>query len=128
MKALAQRYGDDPRLGYVDIGGYGKYGEWHTDGEGANGNPASIGRIIRAVHDSFPKQHVLINAMNTEGTRQALALDPTIGVRMDCLGARRLLLPLRPHRGAGSAVEDGTRDDRVVPRRGRPARSPVPRR
>ena len=51
MKALADRYANDPRLGYVDIGGYGKYGEWHTDGEGANGTPASIGRIIRSVHD-----------------------------------------------------------------------------
>jgi hypothetical protein len=86
MKALADRYANDPRLGYVDIGGYGKYGEWHTDGEGANGTPASIGRIIRSVHDRFPKQHVLINAMNTEGLTQALALDPKIGVRMDCLG------------------------------------------
>ena len=93
MKALGSRYGDDPRLGYVDIGGYGKYGEWHTDGEGANGNPTSIGRIIRSVHDSFPKQHVLINAMNTEGTKQALALDPHIGVRMDCLGASGFFYP-----------------------------------
>ena len=33
---LGRRYGDDPRLGYVDVGGYGKFGEWWVD----EGRPA----------------------------------------------------------------------------------------
>ena len=29
LHALGQRYGNDPRVGFVDISSYGDYGEWH---------------------------------------------------------------------------------------------------
>jgi hypothetical protein len=90
MQAISARYGDDPRLGWVDIGGYGKYGEWHTDGEGAGASRASTLGIITSVFDAFPKQHVVINAMNQQGVDQAMALSPKIGLRADCLGAYRM--------------------------------------
>ncbi|BDU21641.1 DUF4832 domain-containing protein [Dyella sp. GSA-30] len=32
MKALGHRYDDDPRIGTIDIGLYGSWGEWHTAG------------------------------------------------------------------------------------------------
>jgi hypothetical protein len=93
LKALGDRYRDDPRLGSVDVGGYGMYGEWHIDGQGAAATPATMGKIIKAVHDNFPHQHVVINAMNTEAVKQALALSPTIGLRMDCLGLSDFFYP-----------------------------------
>ena len=30
-RASARSYANDQRLGYVDVGGYGKYGEWWVD-------------------------------------------------------------------------------------------------
>lgn len=32
MKALGKRYNNDPRIGFIDIGFYGSWGEWHTSG------------------------------------------------------------------------------------------------
>lgn len=32
LKALGSRYDDDPRIGTIDIGLYGSWGEWHTAG------------------------------------------------------------------------------------------------
>lgn len=32
MKTLGRRYDDDPRIGTIDIGLYGSWGEWHTAG------------------------------------------------------------------------------------------------
>lgn len=93
MQALGDRYRDNPGLGYIDVGGYGMYGEWHTDGQGGEATPETVGKIIAAVHDNFPRQHVVINPMSTEGVTQALALSPTIGIRMDCLGLSDFFYP-----------------------------------
>jgi beta-galactosidase GanA len=30
LHALGERYGNDPRVGFVDISSYGDYGEWHV--------------------------------------------------------------------------------------------------
>lgn len=32
LNALGHRYGEDPRIGSIDIGLYGSWGEWHTGG------------------------------------------------------------------------------------------------
>ncbi|RLV47636.1 DUF4832 domain-containing protein [Nocardioides mangrovicus] len=87
MAHLGARYGDDPRLGVIDVGGYGKYGEWHTDGEGTAATPATMRAIISAVVDNFPRDHVVINASDATGTAIAMSLSPRIGLRADCLGA-----------------------------------------
>ena len=55
MAELGRRYGDDPRLGYVDVGGYGSYGEWHVDGRSA-GLDANGLAIVDAVASAFPDQ------------------------------------------------------------------------
>jgi hypothetical protein len=98
MKALGTRYANDPRLGWIDVGGYGRYGEWHTDGAGTDATPASMSRMIRAVSVNFPRQHVVINAMNVEGVKLAMALSPRIGLRADCLGEYNMfsLIPTSP--------------------------------
>ena len=61
---LGKRYADDPRLGYVDVGGYGKYGEWWVDGAALHITDANGLRMIKAVTSAFPTKHVLINTMS----------------------------------------------------------------
>ena len=86
MAELGRRYGDDPRLGYVDVGGYGSYGEWHV-GEGERVSEANGLAIVDAVASAFPTKHVLINTMTSvELTLKALAAHPHLGIRTDSLG------------------------------------------
>ena len=117
MRHLGAKYDGDPRLGYVDVGGFGNWGEWHNwpyeaQYPGPAGQTditlANSTRMIRAVTTAFPKTFVLLN---TTGSRlvdalarpatteaahfewsnklwqQALSLSGKIGVRNDCLGA-----------------------------------------
>lgn len=86
MAELGRRYGDDPRLGYVDVGGYGSYGEWHV----ADGAPISDTdglAVVKAVTTAFPTKHVLINTMTpVDFTLAALRANPNLGLRTDSLG------------------------------------------
>lgn len=86
MAELGRRYGDDPRLGYVDVGGYGSYGEWHVvDGERVS--DANGLAIVRAVTSAFPTKHVLINTMTpVPFTLKALEANRNLGLRTDSLG------------------------------------------
>jgi hypothetical protein len=86
MAELGRRYGDDPRLGYVDVGGYGSYGEWHV-GAGEQVTDANGLAIVDAVASAFPTKHVLINTMTPVAfTLKALAAHPHLGIRTDSLG------------------------------------------
>ncbi|RYB92279.1 DUF4832 domain-containing protein [Nocardioides glacieisoli] len=86
MAELGRRYGDDPRLGYVDVGGYGSYGEWHV-GDGARISDANGLAVVEAVTNAFPTKHVLINTMTpVEFTLAALRANPNLGLRTDSLG------------------------------------------
>jgi hypothetical protein len=86
MAELGRRYGDDPRLGYVDVGGYGSYGEWHV-GDGARISDANGLAVVKAVTEAFPSKHVLINTMTpVEFTLAALRANPNLGLRTDSLG------------------------------------------
>ena len=86
MAELGRRYGDDPRLGYVDVGGYGSYGEWHV-GEGARISDANGLAVVKAVTNAFPTKHVLINTMTpVDFTLAALEANPNLGLRTDSLG------------------------------------------
>ena len=53
---LGKRYANDPRLGYVDVGGYGKYGEWWVDGAALHITDANGLRMIKAVASGLPEQ------------------------------------------------------------------------
>ena len=62
---LGRRYANDPRLGYVDVGGYGKYGEWWVDGAALHITDANGLRMVKAVASapsrtstSLPEHHV----------------------------------------------------------------------
>jgi hypothetical protein len=86
MAELGRRYGDDPRLGYVDVGGYGSYGEWHV-GAGEQVTDANGLAIVDAVASAFPTKHVLINTMTPVAfTLKALAAHPHLGIRTASLG------------------------------------------
>ena len=84
---LGKRYANDPRLGYVDVGGYGKYGEWWVDGAALHITDANGLRMIKAVTTAFPTKHVLINTMSpVKFTLAALDANPNLGIRTDSLG------------------------------------------
>ncbi len=86
MAELGRRYGNDPRLGYVDVGGYGSYGEWHVDA-GERVTDANGLAIVKAVADAFPTKHVLINTMTpVPFTLAALEANRNLGLRTDSLG------------------------------------------
>ena len=88
MSALGERFNGDPRLGYYDIGIYGHWGEWHT--EGLCTPPASAA-TKRALVDiqvaAFPNTRLLMNSGGKEVDAfvYALSKSPRIGVRVDSL-------------------------------------------
>ena len=88
---LGKRYANDPRLGYVDVGGYGKYGEWWVDGAALHITDANGLRMIKAVTTAFPTKHVLINTMSpVKFTLAALDANPNLGIRTDSLGCENM--------------------------------------
>ena len=87
MAELGKRYANDPRLGYVDVGGYGKYGEWWVDGAAVHITDANGQRMIKAVTTAFPTKHVLLNTMSAVAfTMAAVNANPNLGIRTDSLG------------------------------------------
>jgi hypothetical protein len=93
MDALANRYANDARLGWIDVGLYGNYGEWHNAEfydagcfPGPNGwGEATYARkqaFINLVTSRFPKKWVVINTNDWDGLCIALASN-TIGLRGD---------------------------------------------
>lgn len=95
MKALGDRFRDQPAAGVIDIGGYGNWGEWHdfpyrSRYPGPNGQvpgtDASVKRFIDAVHLNFPNNYLAMGADHAHGLRYALGLSPRIGPRVDCIG------------------------------------------
>jgi hypothetical protein len=97
MRALGERYANDPRIGIVDISGAGNWGEWHNypyDGQypGPKGQvpltDANARRIVDATLNAFPpNDHLLvIRTANSAAVRYALGRSPRVGLRLDCLG------------------------------------------
>lgn len=97
MTELGHRYDDDPRMGWVDVGGYGSWGEWHVS-SGQEITDANAARVIRAVISAFPSKHVVINAMTPRFALKALKMSPRMGLRVDCLGEYDMfsVLPTSP--------------------------------
>lgn len=86
MAELGKHYANDPRLGYIDVGGYGKYGEWWVDGAAVHISDANGLRMIKAVTTAFPNKHVLINTMSpVKFTMAAITANPNLGIRSDSL-------------------------------------------
>lgn len=93
MNALGERYDNDPRVSYLDIGIFGSYGEWHTSGLNySSSNPARTmtrpnrEKIIEYHLAAFPNTHLLMMTDDERSLAYALQLSPRIGWRRDSLG------------------------------------------
>jgi hypothetical protein len=87
------RLADDPRLGWVDMGGYGDWGEWHTYNQ--SGTPitdANMQSMEQSVVNAFPNTYTLAMDDSTTWLNQAMGLKAPsgmtakVGIRSDCLG------------------------------------------
>lgn len=88
MTHLGSLYDSDPRLAFVDMGGYGNYGEWHISGlSGAALTTGSAQIIIDAVCAAFPSKHVLMMTANATFLQMGMNKNNRVGVRVDCVGA-----------------------------------------
>lgn len=96
MMALGDEYRDDPRFGYMDIRGYGDFGEWHLFGldDVVGGiTDANARRIVDATVDAFRgadgklSKFCLMLVAHDHALRHAVALDPKVGMRADGLGS-----------------------------------------
>ena len=98
MAELGNRYGHDDRIGIVDVGGYGKYGEYWTDGQEGKISLRNSQRIVGAVVKAFPKAHVVLNTMDPNLVVPAVRKYKRLGLRTDCLGAFNMysIIPLFP--------------------------------
>jgi hypothetical protein len=98
-KALGSKYGSDPRIGWIDTGGYGAWGEAHMNGILAPGSHITTENFAKMVGDvvsAFPKAHVLIGtsaAVKDEAPIEPMLLPavvkryPTVGFHFDNMGA-----------------------------------------
>lgn len=131
MQALGERYDGDPRLAYVDVGGYGNWGEGHNwpydrvypgpQGQ-TQATPGSLTAMISATTRAWPTTWTVLNPpqLVAEGgridaraswqvLRDALRETPRLGLRNDCLGGGETQRPAREALEAAQrfAVEEG---------------------
>lgn len=95
LTALGKRFDGDPALGWVDIGLYGNWGEWHVANfpypQHPDTSPASFASkraLIDAHISAFPLTRLLMMTDDPEGLAYALRQSPDIGMRRDSLGDR----------------------------------------
>jgi hypothetical protein len=93
VAALGSRFGNDPRLGFVDIGLYGDFGEWHVSQwpyrrstDAAPITSANARKVVEMHVQAFPNQRLVIPTANADALGYALDRSPRIGLRVDCLG------------------------------------------
>lgn len=85
FRAIGAKYNKDPRLGFIDIGAYGPFGEWVCDNTcGTEITDANAMRVARAAADALPDKFVLMNF--DRYASMATSYSPRIGVRFDCVG------------------------------------------
>jgi hypothetical protein len=85
LMALGQRYNDDPRIAWVDIGSYGFWGEWHVYlNDSLAAADASKQVIIDDYLEAFPNKMKVIPFDDDFGTEYAT--NHGCGIRNDCLG------------------------------------------
>jgi hypothetical protein len=105
LTALANRYGKDPHFAYLDISGYGNWGEFHLWPFSQKGgaydtsvqrpmSQANIKQLIDLHAELFPNKILILNQEQVFATTYALELTQKntalIGFRVDCLGSDNL--------------------------------------
>ncbi len=87
MAALGARYGNDQRIGFVDVGGFGGWGEWWWEDQWGSGiNQNSARRIIAAVVKAFPQRPKVMGYVSTDYANLAMSMSDSMGLRFDCVG------------------------------------------
>lgn len=94
INVLAQRYNNDPRLGWIDMFPYGDWGEWHTDGFPDNIiAPMSLAnqhKLIDTNIAAFSHKRIVMLTASTDALKYALNRSTRIGIRVDCLGVSQM--------------------------------------
>lgn len=87
IAALGARYNNDLRLGYVDMGFYGAWGEWHLSSLPSMTamTQANQHAIIDAMNVAFPNKYLNVPANDYDYFYYALSLSPRWGWRNDCV-------------------------------------------
>jgi hypothetical protein len=98
IRALAERYADDSRLGWIEIGPYGDWGEWHVYQWPYSPSPTGATDMTLANRQRLIDLHVelfspsklvqMVDSATGDHPTLAYALgkSPLIGVRADCFG------------------------------------------
>ena len=85
IHALGQRYDNDPRIAWIDIGSYGFWGEWHVWlNESLAATQASKESILDDYFEAFPTKKKVIAFDDNFATEYVT--DHGGGIRNDCLG------------------------------------------
>jgi hypothetical protein len=85
IQALGDRYNDDPRVAWVDIGSYGFWGEWHVwMNESLAATEQTKLTILDQYFNAFPTKPMVIAFDDDLATQ--VVIDHGHGVRNDCLG------------------------------------------
>jgi len=104
--ALGKRFDGDPRITWIDLRGYGNWGEGHLAGANAyhwtqfpyddpavnihgaeRGTLASRFSLVDAIIDAFPRTQLIAMTDDKEVLVHALKRSPLIGMRRDSWGA-----------------------------------------
>lgn len=99
-QAIAKRYNDNPKVGFIDIGGFGAWSEWFfEDAWGEWATQASAARICDAVIGSMTNKYVIAPAPAlvpgndpglNYGFRYAVSQSDRVGWRFDNVGAQEV--------------------------------------
>ena len=93
LNALGAKYNNDPAVGWVDVGIYGDWGEWHVQefpyAQHPNAAPATQATERAIIDDhvsAFSNKRIIMGGGDQYGFDYAMGLSPNIGFRLDCLG------------------------------------------
>ena len=94
MTSLGVKFADDPRLGFIDMGGYGNNGEWHIymQNGGTPITEANMDTLMKDEMNDFPHKILLAQAVypNQQFLADAMTFSAQmgikVGVRFDNLG------------------------------------------
>ncbi|GEM_PF-2000279 len=104
FQALGAKYANNPRIGFIDMSGYGCYAEWHMycgnnppikypSSTGATDvTQATLKALIDAQTQAFPNKQFLTLTANQYAREYALSLPMVkpVGQRRDCLGVENI--------------------------------------
>lgn len=82
---VGEKYDKDPRIGFVEIGVYGKWGEGHSPGPN-EATEATKKELVDMVADAFPSQRLIVMTDDVTMCLHALDRSPKMGLRRDSLG------------------------------------------